>query len=110
MSNPNHTAPHSRLRQAITDRLRSLGAYVYCSGPGLYGRKGAPDVFACLGGRFIGCEAKTGAGELTPDQRRELDRIRRAGGLAIEARSVADVDSALAAAGLVAPPLLAMEV
>ena len=113
-----HTSPHSALRSAVTKRLRSLGAWTYCVAGGPFGRKGAPDVLACLSetpavgvgaGRMIAVECKTGTGQPTPAQLRELDSLRRAGAVVVIARSVADLDRALAEAGLCASEYLAKE-
>jgi hypothetical protein len=62
---------------------------------------GCPDVLCCLGGRFVGIEVKRGGGIATDKQLSALDAIRRAGGVAFVATSVADVERALKAEGLV---------
>lgn len=48
-------------------------------------------------GRSLAIEAKVGRNKPTPDQLAFLDMVRRAGGLAIVAYSVDDVEQALAA-------------
>lgn len=53
---------------------------------------GASDIVACIDGRWVSLEAKTGAGKLTERQRTFRDAIIRAGGVYIVAR---DVDAAM---------------
>ena len=48
-----------------------------------YGRSGVPDIIACFNGRFIAIETKAGKGTTTTLQERELDLIRRSGGVAM---------------------------
>jgi Holliday junction resolvase len=51
---------------------------------GGYGRSGVPDVVGCWQGRFfaIECKAEGKGGNTTALQRRELQRINEAGGVA----------------------------
>ena len=48
-----------------------------------YGRSGVPDIIACFNGRFIAIETKAGKGTTTTLQERELDLIRKSGGVAM---------------------------
>jgi hypothetical protein len=56
---------------------------------------GFPDIVAEYRGRFIGIECKCPDGVLSPEQIVTLMRIRDDGGIAVVARSVADVAEAL---------------
>lgn len=45
-----------------------------------YGRSGVPDFVGCVKGQMFAVETKSGAGQLTANQIREIDAIARAGG------------------------------
>lgn len=78
---------------AIKKHLASLGSDVYFwkehGGP--YGTSGVPDIICCYKGRFLGLEAKLPGGKLTELQKRALDKINHAGGIARRVESVDDV-------------------
>ena len=78
---------------AIKRYLASLGSDVFFfkehGGP--YGTSGVPDIICCYKGRFLGFEAKLPGGKLTELQKRALDKINRAGGIARRVESVDDV-------------------
>jgi Holliday junction resolvase len=44
-----------------------------------------PDIIACVNGRFLAIECKAGGGKLTALQVREIEHIRRCGGVAVVA-------------------------
>jgi len=48
-----------------------------------FGNSGVPDFLVCVGGRFIGIEAKAGKGTTTALQDANLAKIRTNGGLAL---------------------------
>ena len=77
---------------AIKKYLASLGSDVFFwkehGGP--YGTSGVPDIICCYKGRFLGLEAKLPGGKLTELQKRALDKINRAGGIARHVESVDD--------------------
>ncbi|MBR4538499.1 MAG: VRR-NUC domain-containing protein [Clostridia bacterium] len=77
---------------AIKRYLLTLGSDVFFwkehGGP--YGTSGIPDIIICYKGRFIGMECKLPGGRLTELQKRALDKINRAGGIARRVESVAD--------------------
>lgn len=77
---------------AIKRYLASLGSDVFFwkehGGP--YGTSGVPDIICCYKGRFLGLEAKLPGGKLTELQKRALDKINRAGGIARRVESVDD--------------------
>ena len=77
---------------AIKKYLASLGGGVFFwkehGGP--YGTSGVPDIIICYKGRFIGMECKLPGGRLTELQKRSIDKINRAGGIARRVESVAD--------------------
>lgn len=59
--------------------------------------KGWPDITGCFKGRFVAIELKGEDGRLSDDQVATLLRVRDDGGIAVAARSVEDVQRALAA-------------
>ena len=83
---------------AIRRYLASLGSDVFYfkehGGP--YGASGVPDIIVCYKGRFLGLEAKLPIGRLTELQKRAIDRINRAGGIARRVESVEDVKAIIA--------------
>lgn len=58
-----------------------------------FGAIGSPDIFAVLppAGQLVGIEVKDTTGRLSPDQKRFGERLERAGGLYVVARSLDDV-------------------
>lgn len=78
---------------AIKRYLASLGSDVFFwkEHGGAYSTAGIPDIICCYKGRFLGLEAKLPGGKLTELQKRALDKINRAGGIARRVESVDDV-------------------
>ena len=85
---------------AIKRYLASLGSDIFFwkehGGP--YGTSGIPDIICCYTGRFLGLEAKLPGGKLTELQKRTLDKINAAGGIARRVQSVDDVKVIIAQA------------
>ena len=75
--------PEGKVKDAVTKILRENGAYYFFPATGGYGRSGVPDIVACFRGKFFGIECKAGKGDTTTLQDRELDKIRKAGGVAL---------------------------
>jgi len=73
--------------------LSSLGSDVFYfkEHGSSYGSSGVPDIVCCYQGRFLGLEAKLPGGRLTELQKRAIDKINRAGGIARRVESVEDV-------------------
>ena len=84
----------------IKKYLISLGGDIFFwkehGGP--YGTSGIPDIICCYKGRFLGLEAKLPGGKLTELQKRALDKINAAGGIARRVQSVDDVKVIIAQA------------
>lgn len=92
---------HSNLLKAICAHLDSIGAwYVHTNSHG-YGRRGIPDVVACVNGRFLAIEAKVKPDKPTAWQERELLAIDKAHGLTVVAYDIAKVKAACA--GMMVP-------
>jgi len=64
--------------------------------PVRFGRRGQADILGFMpDGRFLAVECKASDGKLRPEQELFLGRVRRAGGVAIVARSVDDLIAGL---------------
>jgi hypothetical protein len=100
-----HTQQHNAVLRCIRDYLAAIGAYELKVLGGVGQRAGVPDLLACLTGRFLAVEVKTGRAALNMHQQRERARIERAGGLYILAHAVDDVERSLVQAGLATPCL-----
>lgn len=68
--------------------------------PVKFGLPGSTDVLACVNGRMVVIEAKTGTGRLQENQKGFAEAADKAGALHILARSVDDVTNTLALEGL----------
>jgi Holliday junction resolvase len=78
------------LQTNVIKYLRSVGAYAI----NIHGdefQAGVPDVIACYKGRFLGLELKAPNGQLSKLQKRNLQKIQKAGGIAEEVRSLEKV-------------------
>ena len=82
---------------AIKRYLHMLGddVFFWKEHGGPYGVSGVPDIICCYKGRFLGLEAKLPGSRLTPLQRRALEKINRAGGIARRVESVEDVKAVI---------------
>ena len=78
---------------AIKKYLSSLGSDVFFwkEHGSVYGTNGVPDIICCYKGQFIGLECKLPGGRLTALQKRTIEKINRAGGVACRVESVEDV-------------------
>lgn len=63
--------------------------YINIHGSG-WGAKGAPDLIACINGKFVAFEFKVGNNEMQPDQRLHKKRIEANKGLHYCPRSVGE--------------------
>ena len=77
---------------AIKRYLASLGSDVFFwkEHGSVYGTNGVPDIICCYKGRFLGLECKLPGGRLTKLQKRTIEKINRAGGVACRVESVED--------------------
>ena len=81
------------IETAIKRYLASLGSDVFFwkEHGSVYGTNGVPDIICCYKGRFLGLECKLPGGRLTKLQKRTIEQINRAGGVACRVESVEDV-------------------
>ena len=75
--------PEAKVKKQIRKILETSHAYFAMPIGTGYGNSGVPDFLACVNGKFIGIEAKAGAGKTTALQEANLQRIRDAGGVAL---------------------------
>ena len=87
---------------AIKKYLASLGSDVFFwkEHGSVYGTNGVPDIICCYKGRFLGLECKLPGGRLTELQKRAIEKINRAGGVACRVESVEDVKRVIARVAL----------
>ena len=85
----------STIQKQIIQWLQKCGAKVYNEHGDGYTRRGKPDIIACVQGRFVAVECKAPGENPTPLQLRELDQIRRAGGVAFVAHSLEEAQAAI---------------
>jgi len=78
--------PEGKVKQKLLRFINSLEPVPYAFFPatGGYGRSGLPDIVGCWRGRFfaVECKAPGKLGNATALQNREMEMIRRAGGVA----------------------------
>jgi hypothetical protein len=72
--------PESKVKAKIKTILKAHGAYYAMPIGTGYGNSGVPDFLVCLGGEFLGIEAKAGKGVPTALQLKNLREIETAGG------------------------------
>ena len=77
--------PEGRVKDHVTKVLREEGVYYFFPATHGYGRSGVPDIVACVSGWFLAIECKAGKNKPTALQVREIESIRKAGGVAVVA-------------------------
>jgi hypothetical protein len=77
------TTPEVKVKKQIRKLLEESGAYYAMPIGTGYGNSGVPDFLVCVGGKFVGIEAKAGKNRPTTLQEDNLYRIRRAGGISL---------------------------
>ena len=78
------TTPEGKVKKKVKEYLKSIGAWYYMPVSNGMGRSGCPDILVCLDGYFMAFETKAVGkiNNVTANQKREIDEIRRANGLA----------------------------
>ena len=89
--------PEGRVKQAVKIWLTLKGYYYFMVVSNGMGRVGAPDLFVCADGKFVGieCKAPGKRGNTTPNQDRELAAIRAANGVALVVDDVSQLEGAI---------------
>ena len=75
--------PEKKVKDKVAKLLKEAGAYYFFPATGGYGRSGVPDIVGCLESNFFGIECKAGKNTTTALQELELEKIRKAGGIAL---------------------------
>ena len=91
--------PEAKVKKKVKLVLDELGAYHFFPLMGGFGRAGVPDIIGCYKGHFFAIECKAGKNTTTALQDRELEKIRKAGGVAIivNEENIEDVKAAIQA-------------
>lgn len=75
--------PESRVKATVRKELDRAEVYYFMPAANGYGRAGIPDFVCCINGYFLSIECKAGANKPTALQEREMENIRKAGGMAL---------------------------
>jgi hypothetical protein len=94
-------ASHTALARAVSEYLALCGAWVFRVHGHLGQQRGIPDTLACLHGRLVAVEVKTGKGQLSAVQTVQRQMLEGAGAVYCECRQLEDVEDALLDAGLI---------
>ena len=73
--------PEKNVKNKVVEVLKAHGVYYFFPTTYGMGRSGVPDIICCYHGRFIAIECKAGAGKTTALQDRDLELIKKAGGV-----------------------------
>lgn len=74
--------PERKVKDKVKKVLKELGAYYAMPATGGYGSSGVPDFLVCYRGQFFGLECKANGGKTTALQEKNLEDIRKNGGVA----------------------------
>jgi Holliday junction resolvase len=77
------STPEAKVKKKVVDILKEYGVYYFFPATGGFGRSGVPDIICCCRGEFIAIECKAGDNKPTVLQEREIDKIKKSGGVAI---------------------------
>lgn len=77
--------PEKKVKDKVVAVLKSEDVYYFFPATHGFGRSGVPDIIACANGRFLAIECKAGTNKPTLLQIREIEHIRRCGGVAVVA-------------------------
>jgi Holliday junction resolvase len=75
--------PEKKVRKKVEQLLDLYGVYYFAPMSGGFTKAGVPDLVCCYKSKFIGIECKAGTNKPTELQKRELNRIQKAGGFAM---------------------------
>lgn len=94
--------PEKKVENQIKCYLDKLGAYHVKIHGSAYMPAGTPDILACIKGRFIGIEVKKpNGGVVSALQKLKIKQIKNAGGVALVATSVEEVERELSRHNLI---------
>jgi pantoate kinase len=75
--------PEGKVKKRVKGILTQVGAYYAMPMGTGFGNSGVPDFLVCKQGLFYGIECKAGGNKPTALQLKNLDDIRKAGGIAL---------------------------
>ena len=75
--------PEGKVKAKVVATLKDEGVYYFFPVTGGFGRSGVPDIVCCVNGWFFAIECKAGKNKPTLLQVNEIERIRRANGVAV---------------------------
>lgn len=75
--------PEVKVKRAVVQQLKALGAYYFSPVTGGFGGSGVPDIVGCYNGMFFGIECKAGYNKPTALQQKNLSDIEASGGIAL---------------------------
>ena len=89
------TTPEGKVKLAVKKWLTDRRIYYYMPMSNGMGRVGCPDFLTCYNGLFLAIETKAPGkrANTTPNQKRELNWIANAGGIALVVDGVAQLDA-----------------
>jgi Holliday junction resolvase len=85
--------PEKKVKAKVVEILKAHGAYYFFPSTFGMGRSGVPDIVCCYKGKFIAIECKANGNKTTALQDREIELIKKAGGVAvvIDEKNIGDV-------------------
>jgi hypothetical protein len=75
--------PEAKVKKVGRAIMTRMGMYHFPAFSGGYGRSGVPDDIGCYQGRFVAVEYKANGGKPTALQLKNMDDIRKSGGIAL---------------------------
>jgi hypothetical protein len=75
--------PEAKVKKVGRAIMTKMGMYHFPAFSGGYGRSGVPDDIACYQGFFVAVEYKANGGKPTALQLKNMDDIRKSGGVAL---------------------------
>ena len=94
-TNERHMAatPEKKVKNKVVEILKAHGVYYFFPATFGMGRSGVPDIICCYNGRFLAIECKANGNKTTALQDREIELIKKAGGVAavIDEKNVGEV-------------------
>lgn len=75
--------PEAKVKKAVSNKLKEMGAYFFFPATGGYGKSGVPDIVGCYESLFFAIECKSGRNQPTLLQEKHLSQISESGGLAM---------------------------
>ena len=89
--------PEGKVKKAVKEYLKSIGAWYYMPVTNGMGRVGCPDILVCYKGLFMAFETKAPGKikNVTANQQHEITDIQRVNGLALVVDDVEQVKEAI---------------